>query len=410
MKIKHAKIFQGSVFLVTVVVTLLAACGGGSDSPGDTTAPTVTATIPVNGASGVGVRTTLSATFSEALNATSVGDTSFTLMHGASSVAGTVSYSGTTATFTPTSQLSFSTTYTATLTTGVKDVAGNALAGNYTLTFTTHVAPLNDTGIDPYQCYKAGTSVVGACTDADRIALSPTQDGMQGRDANAATNSYSDGVLGFSFTKIDAVGAALPDSATTWSCVKDNVTGLIWENKTDGGLRDWTVSYTNYDSTTALQKWNGASYVAPTQAEIDAPTNSVGFKNAVNSAGLCGASDWRLPTADELQGLVINGPVAVITPVIDGDWFPTPPRPWDLEVLDGYAGCRCPGQRMARQFQQWRSHQLRQPYQPLLCAVSACRSGNSGDCCTAGSVPRWTGGDRQRHRTDLAALYRGLDV
>ena len=103
MKIKHAKIFQGSVFLVAVVVTLLAACGGGSDSPGDTTAPTVTATIPLNGASGVGVHTTLSATFSEALNATSVGDTSFTLMHGASSVAGTISYSGTTATFTPAS-------------------------------------------------------------------------------------------------------------------------------------------------------------------------------------------------------------------------------------------------------------------------------------------------------------------
>jgi len=58
-------------------------------------------------------------------------------------VAGTVVYtaSGSIATFTPTAALAASTLFTATITTGAQDLAGNALAGNYVWTFTTGVAP-----------------------------------------------------------------------------------------------------------------------------------------------------------------------------------------------------------------------------------------------------------------------------
>jgi hypothetical protein len=52
-------------------------------------------------------------------------------------VIGTVSYFGTTATFTPTSSLAPNTTFTATLTTGAKDLAGNALGSDFVWTFTT---------------------------------------------------------------------------------------------------------------------------------------------------------------------------------------------------------------------------------------------------------------------------------
>ena len=57
------------------------------------------------------------------------------------SVAGSVTLSGTTATFTPSAPLAYSTTYTATLTTGVTDLANNALAAAYTWSFTTGAAP-----------------------------------------------------------------------------------------------------------------------------------------------------------------------------------------------------------------------------------------------------------------------------
>jgi Protein of unknown function (DUF1566) len=189
------------------------------------------------------------------------------------------------------------------------------------------VSKLNDTGITASQCFGAGTTTLVLCSSAEARALSTAQDGMMGRDADAATNSAADGKLGFSYTKIAADGSALPDSATSWSCVRDNVTGLMWEVKTnDGGLRDYTKLYTNYDNTQLPQIQ--PDNVNPTQAQIDAATNSVGFKNAVNTASLCGASDWRLPSVHELSGLVDYG-AAPGTLNIDTAWFPnSQPGSW----------------------------------------------------------------------------------
>ena len=65
----------------------------------------------------------------------------FTLEQGTTAVSGTVTYSGTTATFTPSNILAASTIYTATITTGAKDLAGNALAANTVWSFTTVEAP-----------------------------------------------------------------------------------------------------------------------------------------------------------------------------------------------------------------------------------------------------------------------------
>src|SRR5207244_3248432 len=83
------------------------------------------------------------ATFSEPMDSTTITTTTFTLQQGATSAAGTVSYAGTTASFTPSSALAPNTTYTATITTGAKDLAGNALANNLVWTFIT--APIVDT-------------------------------------------------------------------------------------------------------------------------------------------------------------------------------------------------------------------------------------------------------------------------
>ena len=110
-------------------------------------------------------------------------------------------------------------------------------------------------------------------------------------------------------------------------CVKDSRTGLVWEGKTASGLRAGSNRYTNYDSTSSKQKlkyssyinptqtvrasfqqqyvWNGDSYINPTQAvhgtflrqyvwgditlipinptqaEIDASDNSIGYVKAM---------------------------------------------------------------------------------------------------------------------------------
>jgi len=107
----------------------------------DTTAPTVTLTTPANAAIGVLTNTKMAAAFSEPMDPLTITTTTFTLKHGTTAVEGTVAYSGVTAVFTPTSNLDSSTVYTATITTGAKDLAGNALAADYVWSFTTGAAP-----------------------------------------------------------------------------------------------------------------------------------------------------------------------------------------------------------------------------------------------------------------------------
>jgi uncharacterized protein (TIGR03437 family) len=102
-----------------------------------TTPPTVISTVPATGASGVAIGNQLSATFSEAMNPSTISTTTFTLTQGTTPVSGAVTYSGTTATFAPLTNLVSGTAYTATITTGAQDLSGNALAGNYAWSFTT---------------------------------------------------------------------------------------------------------------------------------------------------------------------------------------------------------------------------------------------------------------------------------
>jgi hypothetical protein len=143
------------LFLLILSVFLITGCGdwdrshhhhhhhGDGDGDGDTTAPTVTAVVPPNHAGGVAINTKIAAAFSEKMNPATITTTTFTLKQGVTPVSGTVAYVGLVATFTPASDLDPSTTYTATITTGAKDlsVPGNALASDKVWSFTTGTTP-----------------------------------------------------------------------------------------------------------------------------------------------------------------------------------------------------------------------------------------------------------------------------
>src|SRR5207249_3229494 len=107
----------------------------------DTTRPTVSATVPANAATGVAISAKIATAFSEAMDPLTVSTTTFTLKQGTTAVAGTVSYSGLTAIFTPAGNLAPLTTYTATVNTGARDLAGNALAADFSWSFTTGATP-----------------------------------------------------------------------------------------------------------------------------------------------------------------------------------------------------------------------------------------------------------------------------
>ncbi|ETR72346.1 MAG: hypothetical protein OMM_07560, partial [Candidatus Magnetoglobus multicellularis str. Araruama] len=115
-----------------------------------------------------------------------------------------------------------------------------------------------------------------------------------------------------SFTKLDAQGNDLPGSASEWAMVRDNVTGLVWEVKTDDqSIHDKNNIYTWFDNN---PETNGG----------DAGTNGNGtdtndFINSLNNSRFGGFSDWRLPTMPEL-GRIVN--YAQFNPLINKYYFP----------------------------------------------------------------------------------------
>lgn len=104
--------------------------------------PVVETTNPKDGAFGVPLNQIITATFNEEMNPLTINQSTFTITVAGALVAGKVTYSGKTATFTPTNRLAIKTLFTGTISTSVKDVDGNALQTNYVWTFTTDVNPL----------------------------------------------------------------------------------------------------------------------------------------------------------------------------------------------------------------------------------------------------------------------------
>ncbi|MGN6563889.1 MAG: Ig-like domain-containing protein, partial [Thermomicrobiales bacterium] len=126
----------------------------------DTTPPTVASTTPAAGATGVPTTTTIAITFSEAMNRTAT-QSAFSVTP---AIPGNFSWdaNGVTMTFTPTATLANSATYTATVSTGARDLAGNALVTTKTWSFTTAAAtpPPAVTGVSPISGPAAGGATV----------------------------------------------------------------------------------------------------------------------------------------------------------------------------------------------------------------------------------------------------------
>ncbi len=194
-------------------IAMLAACGDPTTpitTPPDTTAPLVSASGPANAATGVPRNPSVTATFSEAMTPSTINATTFVLMDGVTAVPGVVTYAGTTAKFVPTGALASNTTFTATISTGAKDAAGNALAAAKTWTFTTVATSLTGpaaVNLGTAGSYvivaKSGVSTTGTTAIVGDIGLSP------------AAASF---VTGFALTA---------DASNTFS-TSALVTGKVW--------------------------------------------------------------------------------------------------------------------------------------------------------------------------------------
>lgn len=165
--------------------------------------PAMLSANPAADLTGVARSTNVEFTFSEAMDPLTINNSTFTLKQGSVLVPGTVSYSGTTATFTPSGPLAANTTYTATMTTGATSLAGNSLAANEVWSFTTGSST-------------AGLAIVPLGSSQNYVILAktainnnPTSDITGDLGLSPAATSY---ITGFALT--DATGYATAAQVT----------------------------------------------------------------------------------------------------------------------------------------------------------------------------------------------------
>jgi len=112
--------------------------GFGGDTAADTTQPSVVSISPSENASSITVDSAITVVFSESISSASLSSSTFKLMDNSSnSISGSYSLNGSTVTFTPTDNLTHFRDYSVSLTTGIKDSAGNALSSAKSWSFST---------------------------------------------------------------------------------------------------------------------------------------------------------------------------------------------------------------------------------------------------------------------------------
>jgi hypothetical protein len=183
--------------------------------------PAMSSSDPLNNVTGVARNKVIAFTFSESMDPATINNLTFTLKQGETLVPGTVTYSGKTATFTPTNTLAASTLYTATITTGAKSTIGNSLAENAVWSFTTG-ASMATTLTDK----NPANNLTGVPRNkVIAFTFSETMDPLtinaltftlkQGATAVAGTVTYSGTTASFTPTNVLAAGTVYTATVTT---------------------------------------------------------------------------------------------------------------------------------------------------------------------------------------------------
>jgi hypothetical protein len=174
-------------FLVIALVLFIAGCD--KDDPADDR-PQVTSTEPLSDAVDADITSDITATFSAAMDPATINSSTFTVKMGTTPVAGEVTYSGMKAIFNPTNPLLLNSNYTASVSTGAKDLAGNPLTAGVVWNFKTFSAG----SPDAVNLRASGNYVILAKT---AITNNPTSSISGDLGLSPAATSY---ITGFALT------------------------------------------------------------------------------------------------------------------------------------------------------------------------------------------------------------------
>lgn len=151
------------------------------------------------------------------------------------------------------------------------------------------------------------------------------QDAEYGADRQVLSDVLSkigDGNAGFDFTRLDNNGDSVEDADESFECVRDNVTGLIWQvtNDVDAAATNYyDQSFTWYSDSDNGNVEGSLNTDSASCNVTNQQCNTSDYITEVNSSGLCGFFDWRLPTPAELQSIIHYGKDT--SPLVDEDFF-----------------------------------------------------------------------------------------
>ena len=272
--------------------------------------PVVLSTVPTNGAAAVAVNTIVSATFDEVMDGTTFTGATFTVTGpGATPVAGTVSYTGSTATFTPTSVLAANTLFTATITTGAKDLTGFGLAANYAWTFTTAPPPtvVSTVPVNAATGVAVNTLVTATFSAAmDSTTITGATFTLTGPGATPVPGAVTNSGSTATFTPTNVLAASTLFTATITTGAKDTTgnplaANYVWTFTTAPPPTVLSTSPLNAATAVALNAAITATFSeAMAPATIDATTFTLagpGTTPVVGTVTYAGTTATFTPTA-----------------------------------------------------------------------------------------------------------------